>query len=132
MDMKDEKPPKIRKLLPEGWRRFLIVSGKEEVSKGGNEMIVFTIRDQETGYEEPIYAVSKPGKRWFLKQILTSVGCQAGQDGVYNWEMEDVVNNEFLGLVEHEPNEYINREGDKVTTTQHRITDVKECAWDEK
>ena len=38
-------------------------------------------------------------------------------------------------MVEHEDNEWINRQGDTVTTKQHRIVEIKpreESTWDEK
>lgn len=132
-DMSNEPKPKLRKLLPKGWRQFTIIACKEAKSKGGNDMFIFTIVDRETGYEEDIYAVATQGKRWFLKSILTAVGCVGGADGCYEWEIEDVINQTFMGLVEHEPNSYINREGITVDTVQHRITDVKEVEeveWD--
>lgn len=125
MDMKGEKAPKRKKLLPEGWRKFSILDCKESTSKGGNQMFVFTIQDCDTGYEEDIYAVATQGKRWFLKTILSAVGCQAGEDGVYDWEIGQVINKEFMGLVEHEDNEYVNREGETIKGKQHRITEVK-------
>lgn len=133
-DMSDEPKPKIKRLLPEGWRKFLITAGREETSKGGNPMIIFGVKDIETGYEEDIYAITTKGKRWFLKQILSAVGCVGGEDGMYEWDIKDVVNHEIMGLVVHEPNEYINREGTTIKTTQHKIAEVKEAevvAWDE-
>lgn len=125
MDMSGEKAMKRKRLLEEGWRKFTILDCKEETSKAGNEMFKFTIRDVETGYEEDIYAIATKGKRWFLKTILSAVGCQAGEDGIYDWNTDDVINKEFMGLVEHESNEYINRDGDTVKGTQHRIVEVK-------
>ena len=131
MNMSNEPKPKVKKLLDKGWRTFLIVAGKESISKAGNPMIIFTIRDKETGYEEEIYPIATEGKRWFLKSILSAVGCKGGEDGFYNWEIDDVINHEFLGLVEHEPNEWINREGKTIYSTQHKITDAKEIVWNE-
>lgn len=124
-DMKDEKKPFRRKLLPEGWREFQIINCKEATAKSGNEMFIFTIRDLLTAYEEDIYAISTPGKRWFLKSILDAVGCPAGQDGVYDWDIPTVLNKRFMGLVEHEPYEFVNREGETVKTQRHKIVDTK-------
>jgi len=129
-NMSDEKKPNRKKLLPEGWRIFSIVNGKEATSKSGNAMIIFTIQDGLTGYQEDIYAVAEPKKRWFLKSILAAVGCEASQDGVYDWEFAQVINKEFEGLVEHEPNDFINREGETIKTTQHRIVDVGQVGKD--
>jgi hypothetical protein len=121
----NEKAPKKKKLLPEGWRKFTILGCKPTTSKGGNPMYVFSIQDCETGYEEDIYAVNVEGKRWFLKMMLEALGIVADKKGVTDWDPSQLVNKEFMGLVEHEPNEYINRDGETVKTTQHRITEVK-------
>jgi hypothetical protein len=125
MPMAGERPPKRKKLLPEGWRVFTILDCKPSKSKAGNEMFIFTIKDTLTGYEEDIYAVATPGKRWFLKCLLTAIGNTGGEDGVYEWDIPEVINKEFRGLVEHDPNDYINRDGEEVKAMQHRISDVK-------
>ena len=127
-DMNDESKPNIKKLLDKGWRKFTITNCEEAISKGGNEMFIMTFTDEETGYEDTIYAISVKGKRWFLKSILIACNIEAGQDGVYDWDIKDIINVEIAGLVEHEPNEYINRQGDTVKTTQHRIAEVKKPA----
>lgn len=131
-NMKDEKRPNIKKLLPEGWRLFEIVDAEEQTSKSGNQMIVITAKDMETGYEDTWYAVAEPKKRWFLKTILDACGCAASEDGVYDWELSDILNKSISGLVEHEDNKWINRNGDEVIQQQHKIVEVQEVAWDEK
>ena len=83
-DMSEETPTK--KLIPEGWRKFLIKSGIETTAKSGNEMIEFVFVDDKTQYEEKVYAVSVPKKRWFLKRILEACNIAAAQDGVYEWD----------------------------------------------
>lgn len=125
MDMSQEKAPVRKKLMPEGWRKLTIIECEPSVSKGGNDMFIITWRDQETGYEEKVYAVATQGKRWFLKTILTACGIPAGKDGIYDWNTSDIIGKEIIGLFEHEPNEYINRNGETVKTTQHRLTEVK-------
>ena len=124
-NMDNEQAPKRKKLLNQGWRIFQIKQGKEATSKSGNPMFIFTIQDNETDYIEDIYCVSTPGKRWILKCILSSCGIERNTDGNYNWDIPDVLNKDILGLVEHEPNEYINREGVEVKTIQHKIVDFK-------
>lgn len=128
--MNEETPPK--KLLPEGWRKFLIKSGIETTSKSGNEMIEFVFVDDKTKYEEKVYAVSVPKKRWFLKRILEACGCAGGQDGVYEWEMSYVVDKYVMGLVEHSENKYIDRSGVERTGTQSKITDVREITQEDE
>lgn len=134
-DMSDEPKPKVKRLLDEGWRKFKIISGEEQTSKAGNEMVVFEVEDVLTGYREDWYCVTVKGKRWFLKSILNACGLEGGQDGVYEWDIRDLIDKEVAGLVIHEPNTYINREGVEINTTQHRIQEVKKAddtiAWDE-
>lgn len=125
-----ETPPKKKKLLPEGWRDFKIMACKQAVSKSGNEMFVFHVVDKETGYDEDVYAVSVEGKAWFLKRILEACDAPHNADGVFDWDISNVINKEVQGLVEHEPNEYINRSGETVKEIQHRIVDFDICRWE--
>lgn len=134
MDMSEEKEVKRRMLLPEGNRPFIIHSCIESTSKSGNPMIVFTLIDKETKSEDKVYAVAVKGKRFLLKQILTACGIPAGQDGIYEFEINDLLNKEVMGEVIHEENEWINRAGETVKTKQHRIVEFskpEEVAWDE-
>ena len=130
MDMNEEKRPSYKVLLPEGWRKFKIVGCVEKKSKSGNMMFVFTAEDVDTGYEDTWYAVAEAGKRWFLKTILDACGCPI-KDGVYEWDIDKVIGKYVMGLVVHEPNEYINREGEKVSTTQHRVQEIKSVGDDQ-
>ena len=123
MNLDDERAPK--KTLPEGWRVFKILAGREQVSKAGNEMIVFNVEDVISGYYEEVYCVTQKGKRWTLKSILVACGIPRNEDGNYNWEIKDLAGKEILGLVEHQPNDYINRNGETVKGFQHKINDFK-------
>ena len=123
-DMSEETPPK--QLLEKGVRVFKIQSCVEETSKQGNQMFVMGFLDKETQYVDKIYAVAEKGKRWFLKSVLEACGADSS-----NWEIADILDKEVEGLVTHEPNKYINRAGEDVETTQHRITDIKPHSWDE-
>lgn len=129
-DMSQEKEPKVKKLLDEGKRIFKILEAENSISKSGNEMVVVKVEDQETKYQEKLYLVSVQGKRWLLKKLLTACGVKAGSDGIYELELTDIIDKEFLGEVIHEPNEYINRNGETVKTTQHRIVDFEIVEWD--
>jgi len=134
-DMSQEKPIIRKRLLEEGWHIFEIVGCEPSMSKSGNEMFIFDLKDEETQYVDKLYAVATQGKRWMLKTILTACGVPAGQDGVYDWEITQVIGKKIQGLVEHEDNEWINRDGETVKTKQHRIVEIKapeEVAWDEK
>lgn len=128
MDMRDEKKPFRKKLIPEGWRIIIINSCDEGKSKAGNAQYVIGIQDIKLGYEDMIYAVSEPKKRWFLKTILDACGVEC-IEGIYNFTpplSKTLVGKTIMAFFEHEPNSYINREGVEVTTTQHRIVEVKE------
>lgn len=125
MDMSQEKPVSRKRLLPEGWRQLDITNVIPEVSKSGNDMFIFTMKDVETGYEDRVYAISTQGKRWMLKLILSACGVNAGNDGVYNWDFPEVMNKRIEGLFEHEDNEFINRNGETVKTKQHKIVDFR-------
>lgn len=125
MNLDNEKAPNVKQLLPQGWRIFTILSGEETTSKSGNAMFKFNIRDLETEYCEDIYCVSVEGKRWLLKQILSSCGIEKDASGNYTWDIKDILNKEILGKVNHKPNEYINRNGDTIKTTQHKIVEFK-------
>lgn len=124
-NMNDEKPTQRKKLLPMGWRIFKFKGGKETTSKSGNSMFVMDIEDNETGYVDVIYLVRTPGKRWVLKCVLDAFGIKRKSDGTYDYDIPDLLNKDICGLVEHEPNEFINRQGETVKTTQHKIVDFK-------
>jgi len=124
MDMSKEQ--KKKPLLPEGWRPFKIVGCEESMSKAGNEMFIFTFMDIETKQEAEIYAVSVPKKRWFLKAILAACGVDAAEDGVYNWDIPDVMEKAVSGYVEHEDKEWVNRNNETVVSKKSKITDVEE------
>lgn len=141
-NLDNEPKPMRKKLLPEGWRNFKILAGKETTSKAGNPMFIFTIQDILTQYIEDIYCVYTPGKRWMLKALLSSCGIERNTDGNYNWDIPELVDRKVSGLVEHEPNDFINRNGDTVKTTQHKIVDFQvenknenneeKTAWEEE
>lgn len=121
MPMENEKRPNVKKLLPEGLRKFKVNSCEAKLSKSGNEMFVINIIDVETSSSDNVYLVATQGKRWLLKEFLSACGIVPDSEGNYNWDINDVIGKEVSGLVEHEPNEYINRNGDTVKTTVHRI-----------
>lgn len=125
-DMSGEKAPKRKVCLPKGWRRFKIETVEEAKSKQGNDMFIFTLTDLETLSEHDVYAIATQGKRWFLKNILAACNVEAAQDGVYDWDKEDVIGQLIQGFVEHEPNEWTDRKGQLHTDMQSKIVDVKE------
>jgi len=130
-DMSQEKRPNIKKVLSEGWLNMTIESCEPSVSKAGNQMMIVELYNKEASYSEKIYLVTEQGKRWMLKKLLTACGIEAGKDGVYNWNTEDIVGKEIQALNEPEDNTWINRDGNEITTKQNRFTDFEALAWDE-
>lgn len=123
MDMSKESEKK--KVLPEGLRNFTITACEEQTSKAGNQMFMFTMTDEETRQEDEVYAIATPGKRWFLKQILAACGVPASEDGVYDWDIKDVIGKEVQGLVMHQKEKWVNREGEEVESVKSKIVEVQ-------
>ena len=111
--------------LPNGWREFVISDCREEQSKAGNDMFIFTLTDKETGQMGDLYAIATEGKRWFLKAILKACTVKAAADGVYDWEIEDVLDKVVMGKVVNEEETFINREGDSVTKNKSKVVEIK-------
>ncbi len=100
MDMTGEDKNNFE--MPDGWHAFEIVKMEEKVSSKGNPMFVAkVVYVEDVGCGCDIFLVSEKGKRWFLKQLLGAVGLEASQDGVYDFDIEDVEGKTVLGLVEH-------------------------------
>ena len=127
-DLSKEKAPTRKTLLPEGWRPFTIKSGEDKESKAGNKMFVFRIEDNETSNQEDIYIVRTEGKRWLLKQMLTAIGIVPDTDGKFTYEMSDFIEKQLVGKVIHEDNTWVNREGQTITSKQHKIVEFKSVA----
>lgn len=123
MDMSQETQKK--QILPEGWREFEITDCEEQTSKQGNMMFKFTVIDTELEQEEEIYAIAVPKKRWFLKQILGACGVEAAQDGKYKWDITDVLNKTIQARIEHESQEWINRDNETVISKRAKFREVK-------
>lgn len=130
-DMSEEKRPNTKKLLAEGWIKMRVESCTPSVSKAGNEMMIVELYHEPASYTEKLYLVAEKGKRWQLKKLLTACGIEAGQDGKYDWDTEEIVGKKINVLNEHEDNTWINRNGETVTTKQNRFTDFDVLAWDE-
>ena len=127
MDMTQEKDP--AKLIPEGWQAFEVVRLEEQTSKAGNQMFKISLvlaDDMSTGTD--VFAVAEAGKRWFLKQLLTACGCEAGQDGVYDWDVADVEGKTIQGRVEHIQETWIDREGRERKTPKSKVVEFKKLS----
>ena len=130
-DMSQEKRPNIKRVLPEGWLKMKIESCEPSISKSGNQMMIIELIEAKTGSVEKIYLVAEQGKRWQLKKLLIACGIEAGKDGVYDWDTQDIIGKEIQALNEPEDNTWINRDGHEITTKQNRFIDFEVLAWDE-
>lgn len=124
-DMSEEKKPS--KLLPAGDRRVRIAAMVQRVSKAGNNMFVATLFDEETKNEMDVFLVAEKGKRWFLKMLLSAVGIEADENGVFEWDTDDVVGKEVIAKVEHYTEPWINREGNEVQVNKAKVTEFLEA-----
>lgn len=124
-DMSEEKKPS--KLLPAGDRRVRIAAMVQKVSKAGNNMFVATLFDEETKNEMDVFLVAEKGKRWFLKMLLSAVGIEPDDKGVFEWDTDDVVGKEVIAKVEHYTEPWINREGNEVHVNKAKVTEFLEA-----
>jgi hypothetical protein len=123
-DMKDEKKPS--KLLPAGDRVVRIAAMVEKISKAGNKMFVATLFDEQTKNEMDVFLVAEKGKRWFLKMLLSAVGIEPNDDGVFEWDTDDVVGKSVVARVEHFTEPWVNREGNEVQINKAKVTEFIE------
>jgi hypothetical protein len=138
-NMSEEKRPP--QLLPEGARLVSITEMISGVSKsGGNPQFITTIEDTKTHKSMVIYLVNVPKKRWMLKSLLTACEVPAGQDGVYNWSVKDVLGKSVIAMIEHAPEDWINTKGETVTNMKAKVTEFiqpekdstgEACAWED-
>jgi len=124
MDMSQEKEQK--ELLPEGWRTFKVIDVKEKTSKQGNPMLEWLLRDEGTGQDETVFAVSVQGKRWFLKNMLKACGVTILDGDIYDFELADLKDKLIAGEVKHYDEKWINREGVEVNSKKAKITNFSE------
>jgi hypothetical protein len=115
----NETPPKDTRIIPEGWRGFEIITGDDNPSKKGNPMFTIQLKDEQTGIIVKAYLIRTPGKRWNLKQVLDAAGIEKQDDDNYNY-LPELIGKKVMVEIIHEPNEWIDRNGNAVTTTQHR------------
>ena len=87
-------------------------------------MFTLQLKDEQTGIVVNIYLIRTPGKRWNLKQVLEAVGVNKQDDDNYNY-LPELIGKKIMGQVAHEPNDWIDRQGNEVKGTQHRIVDFK-------
>lgn len=116
------------RLIPEGERTMQINNCIESVSKSGNEMFIFTFMDLETFIELDVYAIATKGKRWFLKSVLDACGVSAGKDGIYEWDIKDVIDKTVSAIIKHEPNNWVNQKGETIESKKMKVVKVSKVA----
>jgi len=110
--------------VAEGQREVLVLEMIEGKSKtSNNRMFTVTLQDVETKAEMLAWLVAEPKKRWMLKSLLSAIGIEAGQDGVYEWSVEDVIGKQAIAIVGHVQEPWINRDGVEVTSTKAKISE---------
>jgi len=125
-DMKGEDKNNFE--MPDGWHDFEIVKLEDtKSSKGNNMFIAKVVSTEDYGIGTDVYLVSEKGKRWFLKSLLKACGCPASEDGVYDFDLEDIEGKTVQGLVEHKKeDDWTDRKGDtQPGKLRARITDWK-------
>ena len=116
-DMTDDMQ-KEKWLPPEGWVDVEVVSMVEGMSKTNNPK--FTINfasaaDGSKGLQQDLTYIQ--GKRWLLWQLMEACGIEgektADKRTVYNWDISMVEGQSVAALVQHEDNNWIDREGNE-------------------
>jgi hypothetical protein len=137
-DMKEEKRPV--QLLPEGPRLVRVTEMIFGKSKKDLDMFTTTIEDVKTHKSMVCWLGAEPKKRWMLKSLLTACEIPAGQDGIYSWDVKDVIGKTVIAMIEHKEEPWINREGEQVKTMKAIVTEFiqpekyatgEACAWEE-
>lgn len=124
MDMSQEQEGNSQEVFEEGWYDFEIVSMEEMTSKQGNPMFKISLVLANNPTKGIIvYAISTQGKRWFLKQLLNACACEAGQDGVYDFDTEDIVGQTVCGRIENNQENWTDRTGKERTSTKSKVVE---------
>jgi len=124
MDMRGENDPGMQ--FPEGWHGYAVEHCTESMSKKGNDMFIITLALLENrAITGDVYAIATPGKRWFLKQFLAACEAPSAEDGVYDWDIRDVLNRHILAQGVSAEEKWVDREGNTRTTTKVKIVGFK-------
>ncbi len=123
-DMSNEKGP--REILSEGWHKFSVDEVELAMSSTGNEMLIWELTELENKTGFTLMTTCIKGKRWLLKQALTACGIIADDKGYYEYEITDLSGKIFEGRIKHFPEDWINREGQNVSSVKDRIIEIRE------
>ena len=108
-------------LIPEGWHEFKVTEIKDKYSKAGNQMFVVSLMRTSGKGSIDVYCVAEEGKRWMLKQLLDACEIVADPEGNYNWDIPDVQDKSVYARIEHETNDWIDREGKSQSTLRSKV-----------
>lgn len=115
-------------LIEEGWQKVLVTNCEVTTSKSGNEMWVITTEHPQSGSVDTVYAVTEKGKRWKFKSFLDACGYIKNENGMYcNVEPEDCIGKTVEVLNRPEINEFIKRDGEKVSETRNSFTQFRKA-----
>ena len=112
--------------LEDGVYRFEIVSMEEKVSKSGNDMFEVQLAlDSDPSQGCKVYLVDQEGKRWFLKQLLKACGVTENEEGLYEFDTDELIGKLVQGRVANQKEEWIDREGNPQTTNRCKVVEFK-------
>ena len=122
MDMSGESE---KRLIPEGWYEFKIADIGEQTRKAGNPMfkVVCELADGTGSIE--VYCIATEGKRWLLKQLLSACGIKPDAEGKFKWDISDVDGSMVHARVEHESEDWIDRQGKTRTSVKSKISEFR-------
>jgi len=128
-DMTKESDPAVQ--LPAGWAEYIVSNCTEEVSKKGNDMFKVTLMlAVDNSITGDVYAIAEQGKRWFLKQLLHACEVPAAADGVYDWDIADVIDKHVMAQGVPKEEKWIDREGNDRVSTKVRIVGFRKIGED--
>jgi len=111
-----------RELFPEGDRVLKVLKVEEKTSKAGNAMLEWTVEDDETGKCDVICTIMTQGKRWALKNILSSCKVTVLDGEVYVFKVEELTDKVIIGRNKHLDDTFINRKGETVEKKKNKFT----------
>ena len=124
-DLRNEKGSGRKVVLTPGWHTFEVVGIEEKTSKAGNPMFVAELAEDKTMHTINVFMVATEGKAWMLKQFLTAVNAPVDEEGVFTWDVANVMGKRLEGFVENEPNDWIDRDGKTQTSHQSKVMEFK-------
>jgi len=132
-DMSNEQEAGAQEVFNEGWHDFEIVTMDEMTSKQGNPMFkIHLVLAEDASKGIIVYAISTEGKRWFLKQLLNACACEAGQDGIYDFDTNEIVGHTVSGRIENSQENWKDRTGKERTSTKSKVVEFAKMGVDEK